>query len=887
MRQDRDDELAREIQTHLDLEAEESVDAGLTPEEARYAALRAFGNPLLVREDARSVWAIVWWENARQDLRYAIRTLARSPAFVATAVITLGLGIGANTAIYQLFDALSLRRLPVADPGSLAIVDLADRTRWRGRRTSSYPTLTNALWEEFRSTQQVFDGVLAWSSTTLQLGDGNDRQSARSLYVSGEFFEVLGVTPMLGRMLTSADDRPGCEPRAVASHGFWQRQFGGDPSAIGRILIINSRPTELVGVTPPPFAGLDVGRSFDLTVPVCAQEAWARGDNQLRNGELWWLTVMGRLPPGKTMEAAGVELAAMSPGLFRATLPARYGAGDADDYLQLRLAAVPGGAGVSSLRNRYGDPLLILLAATGLVLLIACTNIANLILARAASREREFAVRLALGASRGRLLRQLMIEYGLLAFCGAIVGLASAMMLSRYLEGVLGTNVTLGLRLDARLLAFAAGTAVLTCLAFGLIPAWRASRASAVEAMRASGRSLSASRKAFGLRRMLVVSQLALSVVLLVGALLFAGTLRNLLAVDTGFDAEGVEILRVDVTALEAPPEDRPELKRQILDRVRSAPGVTAAAEVRHVPLGGTGSSLEVWRDLADENARDVVRLNAVTPGYLETMGIPVTAGRDFTQADTAGAAPVAIVNPTFLRRLGLSGNPIGQTFYGRLSTSGPPIRFEIAGLVPDTKHFSLREDPVPLVFVPLALLDDTRPIGDFVVRANPSLASPDSPVRFAVAGVNRQIGMEARRFDDAVSNTLQRERLMAVLAGVLAVLAVVIASVGLYGLVALFIARRTNEIGIRMALGARRAEILAMVFRQAGSLVILGLVAGAGLAAAASGLVRSVVFGVQASDAGVVALACAVLAAVALAASYPPARRAARMEPFAALREE
>ncbi len=887
MRQDRDDELAREIQTHLDLEAEEGVDAGLTPEEARYAALRAFGNPLRVREDARSVWTIAWWESARQDLRYAIRTLARSPAFVATAVITLGLGIGAYTAIYQLFDALSLRRLPVADPGSLAIVDLADRTRWRGRRTSNYPTLTNALWEEFRTTQQVFDGVLAWSSATLQLDDGRDPRSARGLYVSGGFFEVLGVTPMLGRMLTSDDDRPGCEPRAVVSHGFWQRQFGGDPGAVGSILIVNSRPTELVGVTPPAFAGLDVGRSFDIAVPVCAQVAWARGENQLRNDELWWLTVMGRLPPGKTIDAAGVELAAMSPGLFRATLPARYAAGDADDYLQLRLAAEPGGAGVSSLRNRYGDPLLILLAATGLVLLIACTNIANLILARAASREREFAVRLALGASRGRLLRQLMIEYGLLAASGAAVGLAAAMILSQYLESVLGTNVTLGLRLDARLLTFAAGTAVLTCLAFGLIPAWRTSRASAVEAMRASRRSLSASRTAFGLRKMLVVSQLALSVVLLVGALLFAGTLRNLLAVETGFDAEGVEILRVDLTALDAPPEDRPEVKRQILDRIRSAPGVTAAAEVRHVPLGGTGSSLEVWRDLADEHARDLVRLNAMTPGYLEAMGIPLTAGRDFTQTDTAGAAAVAIVNPAFLRRLGLSGSPIGQTFYGRLSTSEPPIRLEIAGLVPDTKHFSLREDPLPLVFVPLALLHDTRPIGDFVVRARPSLASPDSPVRYAVSGVNRQIGMEARAFDDAISNTLQRERLMAVLASVLAVLAAVIASVGLYGLVALFIAKRTNEIGIRMALGARRAEIVAMVFRQAGSLVMLGLAVGAGLAAAASGLVRSVVFGVQPGDAGVLVLACGVLAAVALGASYLPARRAARLEPLAALREE
>jgi putative ABC transport system permease protein len=887
MPQDRDDELAREIRTHLELETEEGMDAGLSPEEARFAAVRAFGNVTRVREETRTVWTAVWWENVRQDLRYALGTLSRNPGFVATAVLTLGLGIGANTAIYQLFDALSLRTLPVADPHALVIVDLAERSQLGGRRTSGHPVLTNPLWEEFRKTQQVFSGALAWSNTDLRLDLDNEFYSARGLYVSGEFFQVLGVTPMLGRMLTAADDRPRCEPRAVVSHGFWQRQFGGDPATIGKTIVVNSRPTELVGVTPPGFTGLDIGRTFDIAVPVCAQEAWARGDSRLQNDELWWLTVMGRLPAGGTLDIANAQLAGLSPDLFARTLPARYSTDAASDYLQLRLKGMPGGTGVSSLRSRYGDPLLVLLAATGLVLLIACTNIANLILARTAAREREFAVRLALGGSRGRILRQLMIEYGLVAACGAAMGLAVALTLSQYLAGFLGASVSLGLRLDARLLAFVVGIAVLTCLAFGLIPAWRASGDSAVEAMRASGRSLSASRRAFGLRQTLVVSQLALSVVLLVGALLFAGTLRNLLAVDTGFQAQGVEIVGIDLSRLETPPENRPAVKRQILDRIRSAPGVTAVAEVRHLPLGGTGSSIEVWRDGGEANARDLVRLNAVSPGYLETMGIPLTAGRDFTEMDSNTSPALAIVNPAFVRRLGLVGNPIGQAFYGRGSTSAPATRFEIAGLVPDTKYFTLREDFLPIAFVPIASIDDQRAIGDFVVRATSPVAVPSSPVRRAVSDVNPRIGIDVRAFDQTLSNGLQRERLMAALASSLGVLATTIASIGLYGLVTLLVARRTKEICIRIALGASRIEILVMVFRQAGKLLVLGLGVGSGLALAASGLIRSVVFGVQPYDAGPVALACAVLAGVALAAAYLPARRAARLEPVMALRDE
>jgi len=547
-------DVDEEIRSHIALEARQRVESGDAPENASLAARRVFGNSTLIAEETRDVWRFVGLDNVWQDVRYGIRKLAQSPAFTITAALTLALGIGANTALFQLFDAVRLRRLPVENPQMMAIIELADRTIRGGRQTTGYPTLTNPLWERFRDTQQVFDGVLAWSNGETNLKYGRSAEldttstAIRGLFVSGEFFHVLGVRPALGRVFTVADDQRGCGlPGAVVSYSFWQRQLGGDPLAIGRDIFLNYRRVPLLGVAGQEFTGVEVGRSFDVAVPVCSQDLLGTEEGWLDNGALWWLTVMGRLRSGQSLDRANAQLASMSRGLFEATLPPSLPPERVGDYQKLQLRASPGAAGVSALRTRYSDPLVLLLAAAGLVLLLACANLANLILSRASTREREYAVRAALGASRRRLVRQLMVENGILAVCGTAAGVAVAAVLTQVLIGFLSTErnpLFLNLRMDLRLLAFVASVAGITCIAFGLMPAWSATRLGrsdgASEAIR--GRGSSVTRRSFGLRQGLIVFQVALSLLLLFGALLFAGTLANLLAVDPGFDVESVSV---------------------------------------------------------------------------------------------------------------------------------------------------------------------------------------------------------------------------------------------------------------------------------------------------------------------------------------------------------
>jgi predicted permease len=883
----RDSELEEELRLHRDLADEDARRRGLTPEEAMRDVNIRLGGASQALDAVRDQRSVPWVDDLVRDLGYGLRMLRRSPAFTAVALLTLALGIGANTAIYQLVDAIRLRMLPVKNPQQIAIVELADLTRWQGRRTTGYPVLTNPLWEHFRDHQQIFaGGVLAWSNVNVRLGRDTDAGSARGLFVSGEFFGVLGVEPLLGRVFAADDDRVGCGARgAVVSHGFWQRQLGGDPAVIGRTLALNSHPVEVIGVTAPGFHGLEVGRSYDVAVPICSHEELGGERGWLHDGSTWWLTVMGRMAPNQRLETVNAELAAASRGLFTATVPPDYRGQDADDYLGYRLRAVSGARGVSVLRTRYSDPLLLLLVTSAIVLLIACTNLANLILARASAREREFAVRLAIGASWSRLVRQLMVENGLLAIAGAAAGLVFAGALSRVLIGFLGSGLSLDLAFDARLIAFVIAMAVLTCLVFGLIPAWRASRVAAQDAMKASARSVTGSREGVGLRRALVISQVALSLVLLFGALLFAGTLRNLLAVDAGFEPDAVTMARVDFSRVQLPQEAREPLKRDLLERIRRVPGVSVAAEVRHVPLGGTGSSLTVWREGSDQ-ARKTVRLNAISDGYLNTMGIGLISGRDFSARDSGAAPPVAIVNETFARRLGFSRNPVGERFRREGPTPQSSVAIEIIGLVPDTKYFTLREEFLPIAFVPIQQIADPRQFTDFMIRSMVPPGNVLPAVRDAIAGMSSLITTEFRTLDSTIRDGLLRERVLAALSGVFGTLAALIAAIGLYGVMSYLVQRRTNEIGVRIALGARHNDILVMVLREAAALLGIGLIVGSAFAFAAAPFAQSLVFGMSPRDIGPIGLACVLLATVATAASYLPARRAARLEPLSAFRE-
>ena len=884
--------LNDEIQFHLDQQIAENLAAGMSRQEARHAAMRILGNPTVLKEEARDTWGWTWLEHLAQDLRHGLRALRKNFGFTAVAVLTLALGIGANTAIFQLVDALRLRPIPVKEPQQLFTVQLADSTGVRGSQASGYPVLTNPVWEKLRDQQDVFSGVLAWGSNSFGLTTNGDVRLAQGLFVSGNFFHVLGVRPLMGRVFTASDDRRGCGlPEAVVSYAFWQRELGGDPSAIGHKLTLNYHPVEIMGITPPGFFGLEVGSSYDVAVPICSQAVlWSEG-TWLDEGTVWWLNVMGRLKPGSTPEKANAQLAVISPGIFQATLPSDYPGENVKDYLKFKLEAVPGGSGVSWLRNQYSESLSLLVGTAGLVLLIACANLANLMLARATTREHEFTVRLAIGASRSRLIRHSMTESLVLALLGGALGLFLAGALSKFLVASLGMEGDapfLDLKLDWRLLAFTFGLASLTCILFGLAPALRASRVSPAEAFKSAGRTVTASRKRFGFRQGLVVSQVALSLVLVVGALLFSGSLRNLLAVDAGFSQKGVVITDLDLfRRLNVPYSGRVAFKQDLLQKIRALPGVVSAAEVEILPLSGSSTDNEVWIEGTNPASRVVSLFNSTSYGYFKAMGIALLAGRDFSAQDTVSSPKVAIVNQTFARKLGLGMNPIGKTFQRQATPSEPEQSFEIVGLVADTKYSSLREEFPPIAFLSTAQDPRPGPLAQLVIRSAAPMAETVSNVRSLVAQANPLITIDFQPFETTILEGLTRERLMAKVSGFFGLLAALIAAVGLYGVMSYLVAQRTNEFGIRVTLGAQRADVLSLVLRNAAGLLAPGLVLGAFLSVAAAQAARAMLFGLKPSDPAVLVAAMIGLGFIALLASFLPARRAMHVDPMVALRYE
>jgi len=885
-------QLDDEFQFHLEQQIGENIARGMSREEARYTAIRAFGNPTFLKEETRDTWGWIWLEHLTQDFRYGLRTLRKNLGFTAVAVLTLALGIGANTAIFQLIDALRLRAIPVKEPQQLVTVQLADSTGVRGSQTSGYSVLTNPVWETFRAQQDVFSGVLAWGSNSFGLTPGGEVRLAQGLFVNGDFFHVLGVQPLMGRVFTASDDRRGCGlPGAVVSYAFWQRELGGDSSPIGRKLTLNYHPVEIIGVTPPGFFGLEVGSSYDVAVPICSQAVlWSEG-TWLDEGTVWWLNVMGRLKPRSTREKANAQLAVISRGIFQAALPSNYPAENVKDYLKFKLEAVPAGSGVSWLRSQYSDSLSLLLGTAGLVLLIACANLANLMLARATMREHEFTVRFAIGASRTRLIRHLMTESLLLALLGGALGLFLAEALSKFLVASLGTEGDapfLDLKPDWRLLAFTFGLASLTCILFGLVPALRASRVSPSEAFKSAGRTVTASRKRFGFRQGLVVSQVALSLVLVVGALLFSGSLSSLLAVDAGFSQKGVVIADLDLfRRVNVPYAARVTFKQDLLQKIRALPDVDSAAEVDILPLSGGSTDNVVWIEGTNPASGLDSLFNSTSDGYFKAMGIALLAGRDFSPQDTVSSPKVAIVNRIFARKLGLGMNPIGKTYRRQATPTEPEQSFEIIGLVTDTKYSSLREEFRPIAFLSTSQDPRPGPSAQFVIRSAAPIAETVSNVRNLVAQASPLITLGFQPFETTILEGLTRERLMAKVSGLFGLLAALIAAVGLYGVMSYLVAQRTNEIGIRVALGAQRTDVLSLVLRNAALLLAPGLVLGAFLSVAAAQAARAMLFGLKPSDPGVLVAAIIGLGFIGFLASFLPARRASRVDPMVALRYE
>jgi putative ABC transport system permease protein len=886
-------DLDQEVRSYAEILADEKLRNGARPEAAEREALIELGGVEQVKEQVREVRVGWTLESLVQDIRYGLRLLIKSPAFTVVATLSLALGIGANTAIFQLLDALRLRTLPVTRPQELSELYLADATGLRGSQQSSFDVLTNPIWEQIRDHRpDAFSGVFAWGEDDFNIAPRGEVRHTQGLWVSGDFFHVLGVQPMLGRVFTAADDHRGCGlPGAVVSYAFWQRELGGDRAAVGRRITLDFDPVEVIGVTPASFTGLDVGQSFDVALPICSQATLGGEFSFLDAGAIWWLTVVGRLEPGWTLQRATAELATVSPGIFAATLPKEYPRDNIKDYLRFKLAAYPAATGFSFLRQNYQDPLWLLLATAGLVLLIACANLANLMLARASAREREIAVRLALGAPRGRVTRQLLAESLLLAGIGAGSGLLLAGVLSRFLVSYLSTQdntLFLDLHPDWRVLGFTIGVGVLTCLLFGLAPALRATRIGPSEAMKAGGRGLTASRERFGLRRALATTQIALSLVLVAGALLFSRSLRNLQNVNPGFRPDGILIADADITSIKLAADARVPYKLQLLDRLRAIPGVKAVADVRILPLTGSGTDNVVWREGSDRSRGIRSYFNWVSQDYFRTMETPFLAGRDFDSRDTTHTLPVAIVNQAFARQLGLGANPVGQSFRRESTPSDPEMDFEIVGLVADTQYRDIHAGEPPIIY--LATSQELRFANYWVqilIRSSLPPAELTPQVRRAVAELNPAISVEFDGFSNILRNDSQRERLMATLSGFFGLLGVLLASVGLYGVLSYIVVRRTNEIGIRMTLGADRREIVGMVLREAAFVLVCGAGAGVALLLIAGRAARSLLFGLRPSDPLTLGAAVLLLAIVALAASYLPAQRAARLDPMTALRVE
>jgi len=827
-----------------------------------------------------------------QDLRHGARLLRLNPGFFTVATLSLALGIGANTAIFQLLDAVQLRLLPVQHPEQLAELTIADNEHCcSGNFSDRRPNFTFAQWEQIRDHQRAFSSIFAWGDTPFNLASGGEVRYVDGLWVSGDFFKTLGVQALAGRLITAEDDHQGCgSPGAVIGYAFWQREFAGDSQAIGKKLSLNGRPVEIVGIAAPGFFGVEVGKNLDVAVPICA-EPWINGENShTAKRHHWWLAVIGRLKPGWTVAKAEAQARAMSPAVFESTVPPIYRPDQAKYYTQYKLTANPAGSGVSSMRQKYQEPLLLLLGIAGLALLIACANLANLMLARASTREREMAIRLAIGANRARLIRQLLAESLLLAVAGALAGAVLASFLSRYLVSFLttkGNPLFVELGGDWRVFGFMAGLAILTCALFGLTPALRASRAVPASAMRASGRGLTADRSRFGLRRMLVISQVALSLVLLVGALLFVGSLRNLSTLDPGFRENGLLITGIDISRINFPPARRAVLYQELLRRVRGIPGVEGAASTNIVIISGSG-----WNDgiqILGQNTQErmVPWFNRISPGYFRTMGTALVAGRDFDDRDTTSAPEVAIVNQEFSRKFLGGANPIGKSFRVLTGPGETQHMYQIVGLVQNSKYQNLREDFKPLAYVAESQNKEPGLGLHFMVRSTLPLGSLMAAVKKTVLDENSQISLQFQVFTTQVRESLLRERLMATLSGFFGFLAVALATVGLYGVISYMVERRRNEIGIRIALGANRANVLNLVLREAGVLLVAGLAIGIGLALAVGRAASSLLFGLQPNDPVTIGASVAGLAVVAIAASLLPAMRAARVEPMVALREE
>ena len=815
-------------------------------------------------------------------IREAVRALRAAPIVSGVAVLLLALGIGANTAVFSILNSLLLRSLPVHEPERLMFVQV-NNGNW-----------TNPMWEALRARESLVGGAMAWGNARFNLAQSGPTDFADGLFTSGAYFEVLGVQPLVGRTFTRDDDarRGGpAGPVAVISYRFWQRRFGGDPDVVGRPITLDRVPFTIVGITRPGFFGADVGREFEVAVPIGTEPLMRGRDSSLDRRSSWWLNVIARLKPGQSLDEAQTALRGVQQQIRDETMPQDWGVEDQRRYISEPFTLASAAAGQSGLRARYGTPLQTIMVIVALVLLIACANIALLLLARATARRREMSIRLALGASRRRLMTQLLAESLLLAGAGALAGLAFAQwggaLLVRQLS-TQATTVTLNLALDWQVLGFTMAVAVATAVVFGLAPAWRAARVHPNDALKEQGRGVAGDGRAT-VSNVLVVLQVAFSLVLIVGAALFVRTFTTLFNRDLGFDRDPVLVVNVNARGSATLPADRAALYERVRQAVGALPGVSSAAVSVITPISGSTwqYALKAIDGVPNVPSERGVFINQVSADWFKTFSAAMVSGRDFDGRDVAGATPVAIVNEAFARERFGDVNPIGRRLFRQGWPGNPAQTLEIVGIARNAAYRSVREPLAPTVYVPIAQVPE--PQSTVTVSVKVTGGSPATLARAAsaaIAGVDPNLTTTARPLADFVNAALTQERLVAMLSGFFGVLALLLAGIGLYGVTSHAVSRRRTEMGVRLALGAQPSRVVRLILSRATLLVAIGLVAGAGASLWAGRYIATLLYGLLPTDVVTVSGAALVLLFVGALAGWVPARRASKLDPARVFRE-
>jgi predicted permease len=894
----RETEIADELSQHLEDRYQELLARGQSEDAASRTALDELKEEELLARSLKRVEKNFYREpiapgkdtgdffsGMLQDIRFAFRILRKTPLITGIALLSLALGIGANTAIFSLIDAVMLRMLPVQNPEGL--VQIRFKSPMSQDPSSS---VTNPIWEQVRDHQDVFSGFLAWSPRTFDLADGGEENDINGFYASGDYFTVLGVRPAAGRQLTTSDDVRGCSGVAVLGYGFWQSRYAGAQSAIGSSIRLNGHYFPIVGVSQRGFSGTKVGAPFDVAIPICAAAILGRS---LDERDAWWLSMIGRLKPGANIAQAQARMKVLSAPLFGAVVPQDWSAQSQDIFRKGTFLLNPASTGVfDGIREQYGQPLEILMLIVGLVLLIACANIASLLLARSAARQKEIALRLSLGASRGRLIRQVLTESVVLSSAGAILGVFFARWGSALLVRFVSTDqgqVFLNLKMDGRVLAFTIAIAVLCGVLFGIFPALRSTRLEAISAMKEGSAQTSGGRAHSASARWIVAAQVALSLILLIGAGLFIRTFTNLMTLNAGFDPNKVLLIETNVHSAGLPEPALAPLYGQMLAKLQALPGVVSASQCLLYPL----SSGDEWNFEASvpgyqppNGVEPLVYLNWVTPGYFSTMRTPLLEGRVFAARDSANSTPVVVINQLLANTYFRGQDPIGK----HIQLGGPEIGdqpLEIIGVVQNAKRDSLDQVFLSTAYVPLAQIHNLREDTTFEIRTATTPSALIPAVRDAMAGVNKSASLEFSTLKQQADDSVRQEHLMAVLSGFFGGLALLLTAIGLYGVIAYGVTLRTHEIGIRMALGAQRSSILRLVMRDAAIVLAIGVAAGLLGSLWITRLAKGLLFGLTPNDPSTLALAIVALVGVALVATYIPACRAMKVDPMVALRYE